>query len=87
MGYKIFYFGFVVTQSTEVCFQDYFSWKIVMDVVYLAKNITKTTQHWKRSGRPIIKLVAFSTFFELYLKENMVVVNVNKGVFSPTFDL
>ena len=48
-----------------------------MNAVYLAKDITETTQHWKRSGQPIIKLAALSTLFESHLKENMVVVNVN----------
>ena len=48
-----------------------------MDANYLAKDITKTTQQWKRNGRPMIKLAALSTIFESHLKENMVVVNVN----------
>ena len=48
-----------------------------MDAVYLAKDITETTAQWKRIGRPTIKLAALSTLFEVHLKENMVVVNVN----------
>ena len=50
-----------------------------MDVVYLAKDITETTTQWKCTSGPTIKMAVLSTLFELHLKENMVVVNVNGG--------
>ena len=50
-----------------------------MDDVYSAKDITETTMQWKRTGRPMIKLAVLSTLFELHLKENMVVLNMNAG--------
>ena len=50
-----------------------------MNAVYTAKDITETTHQWKRTRRPIVKLVALSSLFESHLKENMVVVNVNDG--------
>ena len=48
-----------------------------MEVVYQAKDITKTTTQWRRTGRPTIKLAALSNLFQAHLRENMVVVNVN----------
>lgn len=77
--YIVFCFGYVATQSTQLNFRDYFSGRNNMEAVYLAKDITETTQQWKRSGRPTIKLAALSTLFEPHLKDNMVLVNVNGG--------
>ena len=75
--YIIFCFGNEATQPTQGCFRDYFTKKMAMDVVYLARDITETTTQWKCTSRPTIKLAALSTLFESHLKENMVVVNVN----------
>ena len=79
MVYIIFCFGNVGTQPTGVCFKDYFSGRTAMEAVYLAKEITETTNQWKRTGCPTIKLAALSTLFQAHLRENMVVVNVNGG--------
>ena len=77
--YIIFCFGNVATQPTHTCFKDYFTGRMALDAVYVAKDITETTMQWKRTGCPTIKLAALSTLFEADLKENMVVVNVNSG--------
>ena len=50
-----------------------------MEAMYQAKDISETTTQWRRSGHPMIKLAALSTLFQVHLKENMVVVNVNGG--------
>ena len=75
--YIIFCFGIVAIQPTQSCFRDYFTRRTAMDVVYSVKDILETTTQWKRTNRPMIKVAELSTFFELHLKENMVVVNVN----------
>ena len=77
--YIIFCFGNVGTQPTAVCFKDYFSGRTAMEAVYQAKEITETSNQWRRSGRPTIKLAALSSLFQSHLRENMVVVNVNGG--------
>ena len=77
--YIIFCFGNVGTQPTNVCFKDYFSGRMAMEVVYQVKDITETTIQWRRTGRPTIKLAVLSTLFQAHLRENMVVVNVNGG--------
>ena len=77
--YIIFCFGNVGTQPTAVCFKDYFSRRMAMEAVYQAKEITETSNQWRRSGRPTIKLAALSSLFQAHLRENMVVVNVNGG--------
>ena len=79
MVYITFCFGNVATQPTHNCFKDYFIGRTALDVMYLAKDITETTTQWKRTSHPAIKLAALSTLFEVHLKENMVVVNVNDG--------
>ena len=75
--YIIFCFGNVATQPTHTCFKDYFSGRTAMEAVYHTKDISETTTQWRHTGRPTIKLAALSTLFQAYLKENMVVVNVN----------
>ena len=77
--YIIFCFGNVATQPTHTCFKDYFSRRMAMEAVYQAKDINETTTQWRRTSRPTIKLAALSTLFQVHLKENMVVVNVNSG--------
>ena len=50
-----------------------------MEAMYQAKDISETTTQWRRTGRSTIKLAALSTLFQVHLKENMVIVNVNDG--------
>ena len=75
--YIIFCFGNVTTQPTYNCFKDYFSERTALEAVYQAKDISETTTQWRRTGCPTIKLAVLSTLFQMHLKENMVVVNVN----------
>ena len=75
--YIIFCFRNVATQPTHTCFKDYFNGRTAMEAVYQAKDITETTTQWRCTGRPTIKLAALSILFQVHLKENMVVVNVN----------
>ena len=79
MVYIIFCFKNVATQPAHRCFKDYFSGRTALEAVYQAKDITETTTQWRRTGRSTIKLAALSTLFQVHLKENMVVVNINGG--------